>query len=197
MTEWATWNKRRCPLSTAFLLALVLGGRVEPELPNPNEPGSIDNLSDDDARLLVEEGRRQLDSQQQRFTNVQARAQALLTIALAVLAFAANAIENVATSTGGFAVGVERLLTAIAMLLVLAGVGLAAAINVVRADFDQTDTTQISRWSAPLLPNVAADYTKVVRRGHCRCTSHCVPTSDTPHRVGRSPHSGRTRAVLT
>lgn len=57
------------------------------------------------------------------------------------------------------------------LVLVLGGVGLSAAVIAVRADFNRTDTTQISTWATPLHRKVAADYTDVVRVGEITVAS--------------------------
>ena len=52
-----------------------------------------------------------------------------------------------------------------AFALIIAGLGLAAAVIVVRADFDQTDTTQVSTMKSPVVKQVAAEYAESVKIG--------------------------------
>ena len=160
----AKWHGRTMRLTPAFILGLVFGGPVKPTLPNPNTPSDMNGFDDADLQLVVDEGRRQLDNQTGAFQHVQGRAQSLLTICLAVLAFATGAIGRLQKICGARFV-VALIVFVMAMSLVIIGLALAAAVIVVRADFDQTDTTQITGFDRPLLKSVAADYADVVRIG--------------------------------
>ena len=151
-------------LTPAFILGLVFGGPVKPTLLNPNTPSDMKGFDDADLQLVVDEGRRQLGNQTGAFQHVQGRAQSLLTVCLAVLAFATGAIGRLQKICGARFV-IALIVFVMAMSLVILGLALAAAVIVVRADFDQTDTTQITGFDRPLLKSVAADYADVVRIG--------------------------------
>lgn len=151
-------------LTPAFILGLVFGGPVKPTLTNPNTPSDMTSFDDADLQLVVDEGRRQLDNQTGAFQHVQGRAQSLLTVCLAVLAFATGAIGRLQRICGVRFV-VALIVFVLAVCLVIVGLALAAAVIVVRADFEQTDTTQVTGFKAPILRTVAADYANVVRIG--------------------------------
>jgi len=148
----------------AFLLALAFGGEVTPGQENPNVPGQMTDFEQSDLQIVLDEGRIQLDHATSKLEHVQSRAQALLTVALASLAFATGAFGRL-DRVDGWAEVVASGVLVLGMILVLLGVGLAAAAIVVRADFHQVDTTQISNMSPPILSEVAADYAVCVKRG--------------------------------
>lgn len=160
----AVWKSKALALTPAFVLALVFGGSVTPTLRNPNEPGTLDNHTDDDLRTIIDEGRRQLDNATANFEHVQGRAQSLLTVALAVLGFTAGAWRPLQESDGTQRVIATVLFGAAATFAVL-GVAAAAAVIAVRADFDQVDTTQVSNMPSPVLRELALDYASCVKRG--------------------------------
>lgn len=160
----ATWRMRDLRLTVAFILALLFGGSVEPALANPNQPGKLDGKSDESLRLIVEEGRRQVDSQTARFEHVQARAQIVLTVSLVALGFIAGVLTAIPSAPGARQVA-GWIVWSLSLVLVVLAVATAAAIIAVRADFDTVDTTQVSAMDDPVLPALAADYSTVVRLG--------------------------------
>lgn len=160
----ATWNSRQMPLTPAFVLALIFGGAVTPELANPNDPGPMDEFTQDELQIIIDEGQRQLDNATGSFEHVQNRAQVLLTISLAVLAFAVGAYGRL-DRVDGPALVIASAVLVLAMVLVVLGLALAGAVIVVRADFDQVDTTQASAFAPPIRKAVAADYATSVRVG--------------------------------
>ena len=161
MSTRATWRKREFSLPIAFLLGLLLGGPVTPASVNPNAPGELLGFAEEDLKLLVDEGRRQIDAQSSRFENVQGRAQTLLTVSLVVLAFSAGGVSRL-SDLDGWRFGTSLVLCIVALGLVLGGVALAAAVAVVRAAFDSVDTTQLSTYRPPILTRVAEDYALAV-----------------------------------
>ncbi len=160
----AVWRSSELPTTPAFLLALVFGGQVTPTLTNPNSPGEMDDYDVDDTQLIVDEGRRQLDNATSKFEHVQARAQTLLTVSLVALAFTTGGIARLADVSGPRFV-IALVIATGATVLAVIGLGLAAAVIVVRADFEQIDTTRISNLEPPIRPAVARDYASSVRRG--------------------------------
>lgn len=160
----ATWKKRDLRLTAAFILALLFGGSVEPALVNPNQPGELDNRSDDSLRLIVEEGRRQVDAQTARFEHVQGRAQVVLTVSLVALGFVAGVFTAIPSAPDARQV-VGWIVWSMGLVLVILSVATAAAIIAVRADFDSVDTTQVSAMDEPLLRALAVDYSAAVRLG--------------------------------
>ena len=160
----AVWKDRTLPLTPAFVLALVFGGPVTPTQTNPNEPGTMDGHTVDDFKAIIDEGRRQLDNTSANFEHVQGRAQSLLTVALAVLAFTTGAWRPLGEATGAQR-AIATVLFAAAATFVVLGVAAAAAIIAVRADFEQVDTTQASNMASPIFRELALDYATCVKRG--------------------------------
>lgn len=150
----ATWKQRDLGLTTAFVAALLLGGAVEPAISNPNKPGDMANLSDDSLRLVVEEGRRQMDAQVARFEHVQSRSQVVLTVALAALGFVAGILGRIQEAPGTREV-IGWIVWSAALGLVISAVAVSASIIVVRADFQAVDTTQVTTFTEPLLAPLA------------------------------------------
>jgi hypothetical protein len=160
----ATWKQKDINSTLAFVLALLFGGSVIPERLNPNEPADLSGLSPESLRLIVEQGRRQLDAQSERFRHTTDRAQTLLTVSLVALAFVAGILSRV-TSTNGAQRVIAATFWAVGIVLVLLGATAAAAVIVVRADFSAIDTTQMTHWSEPVLPDLASDHARSVIRG--------------------------------
>jgi len=160
----ATWkreNSHQLRLTPAFVLSLLLGGRVDPESLNPNEPGDIGDLDEPSLNLIVTEGRRQIDSQAERFKHTTDRAQILLTMSLVVVAFVAAIFGHVVHAHGAREI-VGLAFWALAALVTIVGVAAAAAVIVVRADFDTIDTTIISNWNDNVLQRLASAYSNAV-----------------------------------
>ncbi|MGZ6609192.1 MAG: hypothetical protein ACXVFI_19245 [Solirubrobacteraceae bacterium] len=161
----ATWKHQKNMNSTvAFVLALLFGGSVSPERLNPNEPADLTALSADSLHLVVEQGRRQLDAQSERFRHVTDRAQTLLTVSLVALAFVAGTLSRINNTHGSQRI-VATTVWAVGLLLVLLGIATAAAVIVVRAPFSAVDTTQMTTWSEPVLTQLATDHAKSVILG--------------------------------
>lgn len=157
-------NEHTTGLLRAFLWSILVGGTVAPILPNPNSPGDMSGFDEESLRLVIEEGRRQLDSQAERFRHATDRAQVLLTVALALLGFLAAQIDHL-DGLHGYRHWLFWAAWGLAVLLALTGTAAAAATVVVKADFDAVDTTQISAWTPPVLRQLADDYAHVVRTG--------------------------------
>ena len=157
-------RSRRVPLGLGFLLSLLFGVSVSPERVNPNEPGDVSAFDDASLTLLIEEGRRQIDDQSERFRHVCDRAQNLLTVSLAVVGLMATSYPRVMRASGNRG-NVALALWCLGALIALVGTGLAAATAVVRATFSSIDTTQISNWALPITARLAADYAEAVVLG--------------------------------
>ena len=160
----ATWRSHDWPLTVAFACGLLFGGAVTPTMTNPNSAGDMDKFTEADLNLTIDEGRRQLDVQSARLENVQGRAQTLLAIALAALGFVVASFGRL-SHVHGTRHHVALAVFVIAMAVVVLGVACAAAVVVVRADFDQTDATQVSRLESPIIRHVAVDYANAVKVG--------------------------------
>jgi hypothetical protein len=161
----ATWKQQKDINSTvAFILALLFGGSVTPDRLNPNEPADLGQLTPVSLQLIVDQGRRQLDAQSERFRHVTDRAQTLLTVSLVALAFVAGIVTRISGSHGAQRV-FATIGWAVGLLLVLVGIAAAAAVIVVKAEFSAVDTTQMTHWSEPVLTQLAADHAKSVILG--------------------------------
>lgn len=159
--RWDRWSRRPTP---AFVWALLRGGTPPTLTNNANEPGDVTGHSDAELHLVIEEGRRQLDAQSARFADVQSRAQTLLTTSLIVLAFTTSIVSRL-EGFDGWRNRVEWLGWSAAIALDLIGVLLAAAVIAVRAKFESTDTSQVTKMERPLLGALADDYAGAVRLG--------------------------------
>jgi hypothetical protein len=149
-------------LWASFVLALLFGRSVRPTFENPNTLTPPVGFSPDDLQLVVEEGRRQQQAQLDAFRHTTSRAQLLVTISLAAVAFWVGVFSLVGDTQAW-----ERVVSGGLWVLGGAGLilGLAAAGGVVvaSAPFAQTDTTQLAR--APGVEHLAREYAELVRIG--------------------------------
>lgn len=160
----ACWKSHTLRLTPAFILSLLLGGRVVPESLNPNAIDEIKDFGEEDLRLLIEEGRRQLDNQTERFRHATDRAQNLLTVSLIALGFVAGVFARL-----GHVHGAQLIFAGVswglAVAVTLVGISAAAAVIVVGAEFDSVDATQLANSEPPLLRKVATEYSEAVILG--------------------------------
>jgi hypothetical protein len=121
------------------------------------QPTSLDDWRDDALRLLVDEGRRQLDRQSARFDRVRTNAQFLFTTALALLVVLAAAARR----TDGL------LMVAWAFGLAVVALGLlgAASLLTVRSDFGTIDTAKLTESGPAPLAALADAYAHQVGTG--------------------------------
>lgn len=157
----AKWHKRELRLSLAFIFGLLFGGSVQPNSINQNQPSNISALSPNEIRLIIEEGRRQLDSQVGRLEHVQSRSQLLLTINFVALGFVAGGFRRLNRLEGSvlkIAVG----LSSVGIVATLVGLILAAAAIAVGANFSQIDTTKLTTYGSPLDLALARVYANAV-----------------------------------
>jgi hypothetical protein len=160
----ASWRNRKLRLTPAFILALLFGGEVETDDLNPNNPGAMLGWDADSFRLIVEEGRRQIDAQGERFRHVTDRAQTLLTVALVAVAFSAGDVSRW-SNVDGFHRMVATLASCSGIALLLLGVGTAAAASVVSARFGAIDATRLTNEESLSYQILAVHYAKAVRSG--------------------------------
>jgi len=149
------------PPTTAYVLSLLFGAEIVSDPINTNTPGDVSEFDTDSQTLLIEEGRRQLADQSDRFRHVCDRALALLTIGLAVLGLMATSYTHVSKPPGvrgDFTLGLWALGAALAVL----GVATTAAVAVVRAHFSTIDTTVLSNLPSPVRHRLASEYSKAV-----------------------------------
>ena len=160
----ARWRGREVRLTLGFVLALVLGGRMDPPIVNQNVSGTMAGFGAADYSLVIDEGRRQIDSQSERFKHATDRAQTTLTIGLIVLGFVAGIFQR-ANNADDWHRAVGLALWFIASCLSVSGIAAAASVIVVRADFMRVDTTQMTHWASPIQQQLAADYAEAVVLG--------------------------------
>lgn len=167
MTSWRGF--KNVPLFWAFIASLIFSGPVDVPPVNKNTPGNLndwdESVHQDSLKLIVQEGRAQLDRQIERLVNVGGRAQVLLGIGLAVLAYGTAVLTDVVTKTRGATGFIVTLIWIVGILSTLSAVLGAGSIMVVRADFNDVDTTQISNREPPILRSLAADYAEAVIEG--------------------------------
>lgn len=147
--------------TTAYVCSLLFGAEIVSDPINKNTPGDITGFDADSQTLLIEEGRRQLADQSDRFRHLCDRALALLTVALAVLGLMATSYTHVAKPSGirgGFTLGLWALGASLAVI----GTAATAAVAVVRAQFSSIDATIVSNLESPVRHRLAAEYAKAV-----------------------------------
>lgn len=150
--------------TAAHVCSLLFGAEIVRKPINRNTPGDISEFDGESQTLLIEEGRRQLADQSDRFRHVCDRALALLTIGLAVLGLMATSYAHVSKPSGArgdFALG----LWCLGAVLALLGVASTAAVAVVKANFSGIDATIVSNFSNPVRARLAAEYSKAVIAG--------------------------------
>src|ERR1700694_3672378 len=142
------------------LLGLVQPGRrVLVPAAHQVQPSSLDTWSDDDLKLMIDEGRRQLDRQFSDLEHIRSRAQWLFTIGVAVLAAMVSSLSSYRPTIIGW------ILWLLAVTLVLCGTAGAAAIMVIRADFSTIDTATLSQRQPPIQKGLASDYSTMLKTG--------------------------------
>lgn len=128
---------------------------------HPSGPGDVAGWSEDSLRLLVEEGRRQLDRQRSDFDSTQGRAQFLFTAAVALLAVFSSQV-GLLRNVSGFLVASW----AAGLLAILLGLLGAAALMSTRGMFGMVDACLLSRETdPPVLQAVAQGYANAVPVG--------------------------------
>lgn len=144
----------------AHVLSLFLPGHAVPTLAaDPALPSSLDGWCEQELDLLIDEGRRQVDRQQNDLQQIRVRAQWLFTVAAGVTAALATSLAKSAPSPAEWTVGI------LALVLLIYGLGGAAAILTVRADFAQIHTPVLSGSERPIQRSLAAAYSRMMTTG--------------------------------
>jgi hypothetical protein len=145
----------------AHVVALFRPGmRVRQFQVHPGGVGSLEGWGDDDFRLLVEEGRRQLDRQRTDLDRIQARSQLLFTTAGVLLALLVS--ESSVVQHHGFAV---FMLWYLGLVLIVLGLLGAAALMAARGTFGMVDAALLSQEAPPVLGSVARAHAELVAEG--------------------------------
>lgn len=145
--------------SIALVGAFVGGKEYRSPNVNANKAPEVlpDGVSAVAAQTLIDEGRRQLAAQGGRLSNIQGRAQHLLTITLAEVGFLGVNLTNASET-------ISTLLIGVGLLLALCASALAGATSVVAATFDAPDTTQLAHRAAQgdFLQGLGLEYARAV-----------------------------------
>jgi hypothetical protein len=144
-----------------YVLALFRPGIEVPMFGTPTEvAGDLDRLAIDDLKIVVEEGRRQLDRQLADLERTRSRAGTLLTVGLAEIAVLSASAHRV------FGHGlVLAILWFLSAALAILAVGGAASLLTSQARFGRTDTRQLATGPVPVLPSLALAYAAAVGLG--------------------------------
>jgi len=160
-----TW-RNEAGMYLRYILALFSAGRPVPVFDAQGlKPRSVDSWSPDEQRLLVDEGRRQLDRQVADLYQIQTRAQIVLTTGIALGVGWASMLSSIFDASGLWQVAVMVLWITAGVLIVLTTLGAAALVSV-RADFGMIHATLLSLSTPPVLDALAAAYARTVRIGH-------------------------------
>jgi hypothetical protein len=144
------------------VLALFRPGRGAPvHEADKNVAGDMSGWSGAQVKTLIEEGRRQIDRQNDDLERVRGRAQVTLTLGLA-LAGAAGSLRSAVSSAD--AVGLWVLWTLALALIAFATLG-AAATAVVRADMKMIHAAVLSRYDGDTDRKLARDYANIAATG--------------------------------
>ena len=155
----ATWcsGKGWC-IYFSHCLALLLPVATPPNVKaHTKEPGDTSDWPEDSLNMLLEEGKRQIESQRNDLENLKSRCQFLLTIGIATLALAAATFADAKDSR------ITLGLWSAAILLLLVGM-LGAAANLGTKDtFRIADIVVLSE-TRPLFPSsLVTEYCQMVK----------------------------------
>jgi hypothetical protein len=148
--------RRTCVYLQHIAALFRLGKAAAVHESDRNKPGDLASWSDDDLRLLVDEGRRQLDRQNADLEQIRGRAQVLLAIGIALEGTSGALREEVSKGSSWF-----LALWVLALVLIGFSVLGAAAVAVVRYDGEMIHTTVLSRYTPPVLRRLADDYAAI------------------------------------
>jgi hypothetical protein len=142
------------------VLGLLMPGQEIPVFVSHQiTPEPLDGWESDDLQIMIDEGRRQLDSQIAQLEAIRGRAQWLFTIGAAIVAALGGSFVAVGP---GWALSVLWLVAIAAITYGVAGV---AAIMTVRADFNGIDTAVLSSKPRAVLRSLAGSYSRMLADG--------------------------------
>ena len=143
-----------------YALSLVMPGGQLPALPaDQSTPADLAAWSDDELALLIDEGQRQLDRQQDDLRDVRGRAQWLFTVAVAGLATLGAGLLARHPSTGVTGLWI------IGLIVLTWGVAGAASVMVSRADLNVIHATVLSAAERPIKRALAKSYARMMSTG--------------------------------
>jgi len=161
--RWGTLG-RTAKLVVSYISGLLFGTSVAKVAQNPNEASDLAEFDDESLHFVIDEGRRQLAEQSDRFRHTTDRGQLVVTVSLAALPFFVAA-SSLVRRTHGATRWIATALEVCGGVGILLGLLTSASVVVVKATFGAIDTTQITNWTPPILRELAADYASAVRVG--------------------------------
>lgn len=152
------WHGQQIYLAHVLVL-LTPGAETPQHESHRSEPKPLDDWSELDRKLMIEEGRRQADRQLSDLYEVRSRAQWLFTVGVAAT-IAIGGAFGVDSPTGARA----ALFTASLLIL---GYGAAGAVSIMagRADFGLIDAAVLSHKQPPIELYLAGAYSRMLRVG--------------------------------
>ncbi len=149
-------------LYITYVAALFRPGIGLPTFGEPVEfhPSPDYAYNDDDLKVIVEEGRRQVDRQLSDLEGIRSRAGTLLTLSLAEIGVLSASASRV-FSHGALIITAWTL----SLILAILAAGGAASIVTSRADFGRINTQSLARVSSPVLRRAAIGYARAVGQG--------------------------------
>ena len=157
-----------------YLLGLWPGHAVPTFEIHQAEPGNMESWSDDDAALVLQEGRRQLDRQGSDLEGIRSRVQFLFTTCLGLLALTLAGTKALTAIPRWWVL----VLWSVSILSTIASLLGCAAVIVSRKEMGAIDSTRLSRQRSPVLPTLAASYARVVRVGENTLATHITVYRD-------------------
>ena len=152
----------------AFVLAVLTRYRIaaykDKEVHRGHLAEGIESWDDEDRRLAIDEGRRQLDAQFTQLQHVIRRASVLLPVGLAASIFFLKALEDVAMM-GQPTRTIVRVLLLAGVAMTIWGTLIMGALIGARSSFMKTDTLQLTEEPSGLQQYLARDYAKNVVLG--------------------------------
>jgi hypothetical protein len=135
-----------------------------------NTPGDVSAWTADQRKVLIEEGRRQIDKQYEDLERVRLRAQVTLAIGLV--------LEGTAGSLRGDVSAANHTLLWVLWIAALALIAWAilgaAATAVVRADMQTIHATVLSRYTGDIEYQLAEDYAAMVTDGENQIATRLI-----------------------
>jgi hypothetical protein len=144
-------------------VAAIVRPGYPPPVPGVHQidPGDLQDWTDEDIKVLIEEGRRQFDRQATRLTDIRSRAQFIFGVSLVV---AGTVIANAGPLTWRIP-NFRDLLLNTGIISALLGLLGAASVITSTAELRSIDTAALSRRSSPVNRGLALSYATMISTG--------------------------------
>ena len=149
------------------LVGLWPGARVATLDIHRFDPGDLNDWSEDDLKLLIAEGQRQLDGQVAELERVRARSQVLFTTNLAVGGLFAGVFVLAAKEQDIW----SFVLLFLGIVLWLASSLVSLSVIVARREIGRIDATLLSRQPKSVANQLARSYARTVKTGADTCAT--------------------------